>query len=69
MQAFPHHYTVAANGSGTGDVTLKADELPTLRSASPIPFDGHPAASAGLRDANLSVFARAPRCWRTRWRS
>ena len=40
MQAFPHHYTVAANGSGTGDVTLKADELPTLRSASPIPFDG-----------------------------
>ena len=40
MQAFPHHYTVAANGSGTGDVALKADELPTLRSASPIPFDG-----------------------------
>jgi organic hydroperoxide reductase OsmC/OhrA len=40
MQAFPHHYTVAANGSGTGDVELKADGLPTLRSASPIPFDG-----------------------------
>ena len=40
MQAFPHHYTVAANGSGTGDVTLKADELPTLRSALPISFDG-----------------------------
>jgi organic hydroperoxide reductase OsmC/OhrA len=40
MQAFPHHYTVAANGSGTGDVELKADGLPTLPSASPIPFDG-----------------------------
>ena len=40
MQAFPHHYTVAAHGSGTGDVELKADGLPTLPSASPIPFDG-----------------------------
>ena len=40
MQAFPHHYTVSANGSGTGDVELNADGLPTLRSASPIPFDG-----------------------------
>jgi organic hydroperoxide reductase OsmC/OhrA len=40
MQAFPHHYTVAANGSATGDVELKAGGLPTLRSASPIPFDG-----------------------------
>jgi organic hydroperoxide reductase OsmC/OhrA len=40
MQAFPHHYTVAASGSGAGDVELKADGLPTLRSASPIPFDG-----------------------------
>jgi organic hydroperoxide reductase OsmC/OhrA len=40
MQAFPHHYTVATNGSATGDVELKADGLPTLRSASPIPFDG-----------------------------
>ena len=40
MQAFPHHYTVATNGSGTGDVALKADGLPTLRSVSPIPFDG-----------------------------
>jgi organic hydroperoxide reductase OsmC/OhrA len=40
MQAFPHHYTVEARGSGAGDVELKADGLPTLRSASPIPFDG-----------------------------
>jgi organic hydroperoxide reductase OsmC/OhrA len=40
MQAFPHHDTVATNGSATGDVELKADGLPTLRSASPIPFDG-----------------------------
>jgi organic hydroperoxide reductase OsmC/OhrA len=40
MQPFPHHYTVSANGSGTGDVELNAGGLPTLRSASPIPFDG-----------------------------
>jgi organic hydroperoxide reductase OsmC/OhrA len=40
MQAFPHHYTVAANGSATGDVELKGDGLPILRSASPIQFDG-----------------------------
>jgi organic hydroperoxide reductase OsmC/OhrA len=40
MQAFPHRYTVEAGGSGTGDVELKADGLPTLRSASPIPFGG-----------------------------
>src|SRR4249920_594878 len=40
MQAFPHHYTVEASGSGTGDVELTADGLPTLRSVSPIPFDG-----------------------------
>jgi organic hydroperoxide reductase OsmC/OhrA len=40
MQAFPHHYTVEASGPSTGDVELKADGLPTLRSASPVPFDG-----------------------------
>jgi organic hydroperoxide reductase OsmC/OhrA len=40
MHAFPHHYTVAAAGSGTGDVDLKGHGLPTLRSASPIAFDG-----------------------------
>jgi organic hydroperoxide reductase OsmC/OhrA len=40
MQAFPHHYTVAANGLGTGDIELKGDGLPTLRSASPIAFGG-----------------------------
>jgi organic hydroperoxide reductase OsmC/OhrA len=40
MQAFPHHYSIEASGSNTGDVELKADGLPTLRSASPIPFDG-----------------------------
>jgi organic hydroperoxide reductase OsmC/OhrA len=40
MQAFPHHYTVAANGSRTGDIELKGEGLPTLRSASPIAFGG-----------------------------
>jgi len=40
MRALPHHYAVEASGSATGDVELNADGLPTLRSASPIPFDG-----------------------------
>jgi organic hydroperoxide reductase OsmC/OhrA len=40
MQAFPHHYTVVANGSTVGDVELDADGLSTLRSASPVAFDG-----------------------------
>ena len=40
MQAFPHQYTVEASSSGTGDVELKGDGLPTLRSVPPIPFDG-----------------------------
>ena len=40
MQAFPRHFTVEAGGSGTGAVELNADGLPTLPSASPIPFDG-----------------------------
>jgi organic hydroperoxide reductase OsmC/OhrA len=33
-------YGLERSGSGTGDVELKADGLPTLRSVSPIQFDG-----------------------------
>jgi len=40
MQAFPHHYTVAARGSGAGDVALSAEGLPALASASPAQFGG-----------------------------
>jgi organic hydroperoxide reductase OsmC/OhrA len=40
MQPFPHHYTVAANGSTAGDIELNAERLSTLRSASPAEFGG-----------------------------
>lgn len=40
MQEFPHHYTVTAAGATQGDVELFAEQLPTLRSASPAEFDG-----------------------------
>jgi organic hydroperoxide reductase OsmC/OhrA len=38
--ALPRRYTPETSGSGGGYVELNADGLPTLRSASPIPFDG-----------------------------
>jgi organic hydroperoxide reductase OsmC/OhrA len=40
MTTFPHHYSVTASGAARGDVTLTADLLPALRSASPIEFGG-----------------------------
>lgn len=40
MEPFPHHYSVSASGSPDGDVTLAADRLPALRSASPREFGG-----------------------------
>jgi organic hydroperoxide reductase OsmC/OhrA len=40
MQPFPHYYNVAAKGSATGDIELEAEQLPTLRSASPAAFGG-----------------------------
>jgi organic hydroperoxide reductase OsmC/OhrA len=40
MQAFPHRYTVAANGSPEGDIALKGEGLTALQSAAPAAFDG-----------------------------
>jgi organic hydroperoxide reductase OsmC/OhrA len=40
MTEFPHHYSVSALGVVDGEVELKGDGLPTLRSASPAEFDG-----------------------------
>ena len=40
MQGFPHHYVVTAAGTVDGDVELNATALPSLRSASPMEFDG-----------------------------
>ena len=40
MQAFPHHYSVAARAAAQGDVTLTSDRLPALPSAPPTEFGG-----------------------------
>jgi organic hydroperoxide reductase OsmC/OhrA len=40
MREFPHHYTAAAAGHPTGDITLNGLRLTTLRSAPPLEFDG-----------------------------
>ncbi|MBP6716085.1 MAG: OsmC family protein [Acidobacteria bacterium] len=40
MDAFPHRYVVGTTGRPTGEVTLHADGLATLPSASPAEFDG-----------------------------
>jgi organic hydroperoxide reductase OsmC/OhrA len=40
MQTLPHHYTVTAVGSPSDDIELRADRLPTLRTATPAEFDG-----------------------------
>jgi peroxiredoxin-like protein len=40
MQAFPHHYSVAAYSEPQGDVALEGDRLPTIASAPPVEFGG-----------------------------
>jgi organic hydroperoxide reductase OsmC/OhrA len=40
MQAFPHHYTVAASATPTDEVMLDSGTLPSMRSALPAEFGG-----------------------------
>jgi len=40
MDAFPHRYAVTASATPQSDITLAADRLPVLRSASPAEFGG-----------------------------
>lgn len=40
MQPLPHQYSVAADGSGVGPITIAADNVPTLRAASARELDG-----------------------------
>ncbi len=40
MQAFPHHYTVAASAGPQGDVRLSGENLDPIRSAPPPEFGG-----------------------------
>lgn len=40
MQAFPHHYSVAARSDAQGDVALDGERLPTIASAPPAEFGG-----------------------------
>ncbi len=40
MQGLPHHYHVTASGEAEGNITLAADELPSLTTAPPAEFGG-----------------------------
>ncbi len=40
MKHLPHHYHVVADASPSADVTLATGQLPALKSAAPIEFDG-----------------------------
>jgi peroxiredoxin-like protein len=40
MQPYPHHYAVVASSGAEGDVSLAAEQLPTLASAPPAEFGG-----------------------------
>lgn len=40
MQDLPHHYHVNASAEATGNVTLKADDLPQIITAPPAEFGG-----------------------------
>jgi len=40
MQAFPHHYAVAAAGAPEGEVELTSEGVPTLATAPPQQFGG-----------------------------
>jgi len=40
MHPYPHHYRVAARAEPGGDVSVSAQDLPTLTTNAPIEFDG-----------------------------
>jgi uncharacterized OsmC-like protein len=40
MKPFPHEYAVTVNGWPDGDLEVRAEPLPVLKSASPAEFDG-----------------------------
>jgi len=40
MKPYPHHYSVEARATGSGDVELRSGDLPTIATAAPIEFDG-----------------------------
>ena len=40
MQAFPHHYSVAASAAPQGDVAVESNRLADIRSAPPAEFGG-----------------------------
>lgn len=40
MQPFPHQYEITAHTATVGEVELRGERLPPLRSASPAEFDG-----------------------------
>lgn len=74
MQAYPHHYTVAARGAALGMVALSADALPTLETAPPPEFDGpggvwspESLLVASVADCFILTFRAIARAARFEW--
>jgi organic hydroperoxide reductase OsmC/OhrA len=76
MQAFPHHYTVAAAGTPYGDIEVTAGALPPLRSAPPAEFDGpgdrwspETLVAAAVADCFVLTFRAVARASKVPWTS
>jgi len=59
VHPFPHRYTVVAGIEPTGDVTLTAPSLPSMRSAAPVEFDGR----GGLWSPEHLIVAAVADCY------
>jgi organic hydroperoxide reductase OsmC/OhrA len=76
MQPFPHHYHATAQGVANGDVELRSERLPVLRSASPSEFDGpgdrwspETLMTAAVGDCFILTFRAVARASRLAWTS
>jgi peroxiredoxin-like protein len=76
MQAFPHHYRIAAAAAAADDVALSGDRLPRLYSAPPAEFDGpgdrwspETLLLAAVADCFVLTFRAAAKFARFHWLS
>src|SRR5262249_4206089 len=76
MQSYPHHYEVAVSALPDGDVSLSADDLPPLATASPREFDGpgdrwspETLLTGAVADCFVLTFRAVARASKLPWRS
>jgi organic hydroperoxide reductase OsmC/OhrA len=76
MHPFPHRYRVKGAGRVTGDVELTAERLTSLRSATPIEFDGpgdrwspETLLVGAVADCFILTFRAIAKASRLSWRS